>query len=95
MASRRNFAFLLLAILAVGAAVLVNLYADDEAQKIIATAPAEVKDVPGEIDHAACERAQIEYSTLWDASLENPDDLSYEEKLEIALSEVNMACVAE
>ena len=92
MASRRNLVFLVLVALAVGIAVAVTLFADSEAQKIVATAPEEPAEEVEPIDMARCEEAQVEFETLWDQSIENPEDLSYEEKLEIALSEVNAAC---
>ena len=92
MGSSRTLGFLLLVLLAAGIAVAVNLYADDEAQKIVAGAPQnEVRETDA-IDEASCERAQVEFETIWDASIENPEDPSYEEQLEIALSEVNAAC---
>lgn len=91
MGSRRNIGYLLLVLIVAGAAVAFNLYADDEAQKIVENAPEEQAEVP-EIDQAACEREQAEFEVIWDASIENPNDPSYEEQLEIALSEVNAAC---
>lgn len=92
MGSRRNIGYLLLVLIVAGAAVAFNLYADDEAQKIVEGAPPEQVDAPDEIDQARCEREQVEFETIWDASIENPNDPSFEEKLEIALSEVNAAC---
>lgn len=91
MGSRRNIGYLFLVLIVAGAAVAFNLYADDEAQKIVENAPEEQAEVP-EIDQAACEREQAEFEVIWDASIENPNDPSYEEQLEIALSEVNAAC---
>lgn len=92
MGSRRNFGFLLLVLLAAGVAVAFNLYADDEARRIVSGAPVVEVDADPEIDVARCERAQVEFETLWDASIEDPEDSSLEEQLEIALSEVNSAC---
>lgn len=91
MGSGRTLGFLLLVLLAAGIAVALNLYADDEAQKIVAGAP-EASPEDDAVDAERCERAQIEFETLWDASIENPEDPTYEERLEIALSEVNSAC---
>ena len=92
MGSRRNVGYLLLVLVLAGAAVAFNLYADDEAQKIVESAPEEQAEVSPAIDQAACEREQAEFEVIWDASIENPNDASYEEQLEIALSEVNAAC---
>lgn len=92
MGSRRNIGYLLLVLIVAGAAVAFNLYADDEAQKIVENAPEEQAEAAPEIDQARCEREQAEFETIWDASIENPNDPSYEEQLEIALTEVNAAC---
>lgn len=92
MGSSRNIGFLLLVLLIAGVAAAFNLYADEEAQKIVAAAPEQEAEQENDIDQARCDRAQVAYETIWDESLENPEDQSYEEKLEIALSEVYAEC---
>lgn len=92
----RIAAFLFVTLLIAGLAVWINLYASDEADRIVAQAPdtQPVAEEPPEeeIDAEACAQAQQEYQTYWDESIENPDDESYEEKLEVALTDVVENC---
>ena len=90
---RRWIPFLLFGLALVGVAVLLSSFADDQAELIVDAAPAQSEEV--EVDRAqlrACERARLRYDEVWDESLENPGDESYEEKLEIAMGDVLENC---
>ena len=89
---RRWLPFMLFGLALVGMGVVLSNYASDQAGKIAGGTAPDASSAPDPAQVAACERAQAHYDELWDASLENPDDMEKEEELGIALAELYEAC---
>lgn len=91
---RRWLPFLLFGLALVGLGMLLSDYASNQAGMIAGDTTQEPESEVDPVQVAACERAQARYDELWDASLENPDDMEKEEELGVALGELYDACGA-
>ncbi len=93
--SRRIWGLFIVIMLIAAMAVGLNRYADQEAEKYTSSSSLPPEQVsPPEVTEISqeCADAQKEYDAAWDASVENPQDIEAEEKLEQELTRLLASC---